>query len=220
MDRKDFMKALITSGICCCGAASSLAAQSLTERKPGGLGGEKPQRWIGDLEDRMVEGSESPAWLKAEKGERWIRDLMDIMDETLDTDTKHKLMQASGRACYIDAFGVAPKEKATSAEAEGFINYLRNSGCEVVRDGKKTTITYSWGRDHQNPWGLIMSDGYCMCPIVEKNTVKISPTFCQCSTGYVKELFERYTGRTAEVELMDSLKKGGNDCIFKIELSE
>jgi hypothetical protein len=218
MDRKRFLKTMITAGVCCCGAASSLAAQSLDDKKQGALSGGKSKGWIEGLEDKMVEGSESPAWLRIDKGERWIKDLMDILDDNLDAETKNKIMEASGRACFNDAFGVAPKEKVTPEEAERFVKLLEANGSKVVREGNKITITYSLGRDHQNPWGLMMSDGYCMCPIVEKPTTKISPTFCLCSIGYVKETIERSTGRTAKVELIDSLKKGGNDCIFKVEL--
>jgi len=220
MDRKNFLKTLITAGLCCCGAASTLSAQALNGKRLSGSSEDESTRWIEDLEERMVKGSETPAWHKAGKGEKWIVDLMDNMDGILDDETKSKLMQACGRSCYIGAFGVASKEKATLEEAENFLKRLEGGGYKVTRENKKTTVIFNWGRDHQNPWGLIMSDGYCMCPLVEKESTMLSPTFCKCSTGYVKEMFERSTGRTASVELLDSLKMGGKDCIFKIELIE
>lgn len=220
MDRKDFLKTLITAGLCCCGTASTLSAQSLNGKKLSGNSGDESARWIEDLEERMVKGSETPAWSKAEKGENWIKDLMDNMDDILDEEEKSQLMQACGRSCYNRAFGVASRGKATPAEADVFLKRLEGGGYKVTRGNNKTTVIFNWGRDHQNPWGLIMSDGYCMCPLVEKDSVKLSPTFCKCSTGYVKEMFERSTGRTANVELLDSLKMGGKDCIFKIEMTE
>ena len=78
------------------------------------------------------------------------------------------------------------------------------------------TFIFNWGRDHQNPQGLIMRDGYCMCNIMEDGPPNLSPTFCCCSTGYVRETFQRKINRRVGVELINSLKMGGDDCLFKI----
>lgn len=64
----------------------------------------------------------------------------------------------------------------------------------------------------------MLQDGYCMCPIVESGPPGLSPTFCYCSTGYVKEAFERHIGKPVKVELLDSLKMEGKDCIFKLAI--
>jgi hypothetical protein len=216
MDRKKFLKSILTAGVCVCGAPSILTGSTKGNMSKDGLGEDDSGAWIRDLEKRMIKCSESPAWIKAEKGEQWIKALMEHMDDALDDQTKKKLMQACGRSCCINAFGVAPKIKPTREEAERYVKLLEAGGYKVQREGGKITIIFNWGRTHQNPWGLIMSDGYCMCPLLEKQTVEVSPTFCQCSTGYVKELFERNTGWTTTVELLDSLKMGGKDCIFKV----
>lgn len=44
----------------------------------------------------------------------------------------------------------------------------------------------------------------CLCPMAEAQTAgSISPTYCLCSLGYVKEMHERILGRTVNVELVD-----------------
>jgi len=98
------------------------------------------------------------------------------------------------------------------------LNYLQQQGCEVRRDAQTTTVIYSWGRNHQNPQGLIMSDGYCMCPIVESGPPGLSPSYCNCSAGYVGEMFERWLGKPVEVDVLETLKSGGKDCIFQITI--
>ena len=216
MDRKEFLKTAFAAGAACCGAASGLLGGDSRDEGQA----DKTQKWIGSLEGKMIQASETPAWRKADKGEQWIKSLMDHMDAFLDEETRKIVMQACGRSCYIGAFGVAPKEKPTLEEVEGFVKNFEAQGYKVEREEKKTTIVYSWGRTHQNPWGLIMSDGYCMCPLVEKGPDGLSPTFCLCSTGYVREIFARSTGKKVNVELLDSLKRGGKDCIFKIEILE
>ena len=218
MNRKQFIARMLQAGLCGCGAVlgfgQGLGIAEGTTIKPQRL--PKTQYWIADLEQKMIKGAETPGWRKAEKGEMWIKSLMNHMDINLDKKTKIRLMQACGSSCYINAFGIAPEEKPSREEAKRYIGALKARGYEVRQDSDKTTILFSWGHDHQNPQGLILSDGYCMCPLVETGPAGLSPTFCYCSTGYVKEMFERALGQSVQVELIDSLKMGGKDCIFEI----
>jgi len=69
--------------------------------------------------------------------------------------------------------------------------------------------------------GRSFGDGqYCMCPLVESGPPGLSPTFCLCSTGYVREIFERQLARPVTVELVESLKTGGRDCVFRVTVRE
>lgn len=218
MDRKDFIKKTTKATLFCCGAASTLlgATNSITNLDDK----KKSQTWIDKMEKQMVAGSESPVWMKQEKSLAWIQNIVDNIDQCFDSDTKKKLMGMCGKACYNRAFGVAPDRKPSEEAYKKYIESLKQDNNDYTEDEKSITIIFNWGKDHQNPWGLIMSDGYCMCPIVEPNEVKISGTFCQCSAGYVKEIFERSTGKAVTVEVISSLKTGGDDCIFKVVIDK
>ena len=68
--------------------------------------------------------------------------------------------------------------------------------------------------------GHASPDGVCLCPTAEAQGVKkISPTFCWCSVGYVKEMHERIFGRPVNVELVQSVLMGGKRCRFRITLA-
>lgn len=229
MDRQTFLKRMLQAGLCC-GAAFGLslqgrAVQAQAEARAsdpavaspdGPPPTDPPQPWVHDLERRLIKGSESPGWVKAEKAEAWIKALMDHLDEQLPPEARIKLMQACGRSCYLRAFGVASERQATPEDLARYLKFLEDGGIELTREDDTVSFTYSWGRDHQNPWGLIIRDGYCMCPLVESGPPGLSPTYCYCSTGYVKELEERLTGRPVKVDLVESLKTGGRDCVFRI----
>lgn len=221
MNRKKFIENLIKSGTAFF-CSLSLPYNSFQQYKDKKKSNQtiKNENWIEDLEKRMIKGSETPAWLKVEKSENWIKDLMSHMDSMINKDTKIKLMQECGRSCYIRAFGVAPEEKPESEQAKEYIERLKTNGYKVEKKGNKTTVIFNWGENHQKPTGLIMKDGYCMCDIVESGPVRLSPSFCYCSTGYIKEIFERRTGKQVKVDLIDSLKMGGKDCIFKVEIED
>jgi hypothetical protein len=215
MDRKLFLKRILQTGAVCCGAAWGQALSDGQDPSPVTEGAEGA-RWIADLERRMITGSESPGSVKAEKAEYWIKELMDHMDDLLDRETKVRLMKECGRSCYLRAFGVAGEKRPSAEELGRYLKTLEESGYVLERKGDTVSFTFSWGRDHQNPWGLIIRDGYCMCPLVESGPPGLSPTFCYCSTGYVGETFARITGRTVEVDLVESLKTGAQDCVFRV----
>ncbi|MBN2226106.1 MAG: hypothetical protein JW763_01950 [candidate division Zixibacteria bacterium] len=219
MNRKTFLtKILATGASACCGAA--LLGPCLQAQVLGQSPAQNPaaQDWIDALRKRMLESSRTPESDRFKKASTWIRDLLNNMDNILDNDTKIKLMHACGRSCHIDAFGVAGDEKPTDETAQRWMAYLRNAGYDITRAGNLTIVQYSWGRDHQNPWGLMIKDGYCLCPIVESIPKDLSPTFCNCSAGYVKEMFRRYLGKPVDVELVETLQMGGTDCRFKITI--
>ena len=205
MDRKQFLKGMLQAGtaICCCRAS---LAESRAAQAGAGAG------WIAGLEKRMKEGSRSPAWRRIEFAEGWVQRLLDNMDTMLDPQTRSSLMQACGRACYLQAFGIAPDEKPLPEALDNFVRAGKDSG--VRREGDTVFFQY----DNVNPQGTGIPDGLCLCPFVESGPERLSPTYCQCSAGYVKELFERMTGTPVAVEVLESLRSGGKICRFKVNL--
>jgi len=67
--------------------------------------------------------------------------------------------------------------------------------------------------------GQPSKEGACLCPFVESKPAGLSPTCCFCSVGYVKVMHEMRLGRPVEVELLDSVLKGGKRCRFKITVA-
>jgi hypothetical protein len=217
MQRKEFLKTFFKTGlgVSCCAAA---IGQSLLTGLAQAAGND--QDWINKYQKQMAESSKSPAWNRAEKSEAWIKNIISNMDTILDRETAVKLLQANGRSCYNDAFGVASDEPPSPEQAAAWMKYLQDKGCEIKREGNITTVIYSWGKDHQNPYGMILGEGNCLCPVVEKITSGLSPTYCQCSAGYVGEIFRRYLGKPVKSDIIDSLKMGGKDCLFRLEITE
>jgi len=221
MDRKRFLREALKTGLCGCAAACGVGLGLKTEGKSQLLGVQtEPVRGLShDLQRRMREGSRSPDWARVEKAESWVKFLLDNMDALLDGETKVKLMNACGRSCYLNAFGVAGEKKPSPEAAERYLQALEKGGFRVERGSESTTITYGWA-GKQNPQGLSLKEGYCMCPLVEDEIPGLSPTYCNCSAGYVAEGMERATGRKVKsVEILESVKRGGKDCRFKVVLS-
>jgi hypothetical protein len=212
MERKDFLKKTVKTCALCCGAMVGLAA-NLPKNNGVDEGLSK------DLRRRMVNGSKSPDWRKAEKAISWIKNMLDNIDAQLDEETKVKLLNACGKSCYIFAAGVADDAKISKEDADAFIIILENSGFKIERKPDSTIIYYGW-QGEQSPQGLSSKEGFCLCPIVESDIPGLSNSYCNCSAGYVKEIFERKTGREVKkVEVLESIKRGGKDCRFRVVLS-
>jgi len=59
----------------------------------------------------------------------------------------------------------------------------------------------------------------CYCGSVSKTKTKFSPTYCQCSCGWYRQLFETILGKPVKVELLGSIIQGDAQCRFKIYLN-
>jgi len=57
---------------------------------------------------------------------------------------------------------------------------------------------------------------YCPCPMLAEVDRLVTDTWCQCTTGYSKVLFEKAFGCEVDVELLKSIKMGDEICLMKI----
>jgi predicted outer membrane repeat protein len=198
MKRKEFFKTAgkVGFGACLCGAA-------------GGLG-----KALAGIQEQAQPGDKTPerAVKRMEFADIWIKRFFDVMDKTLDEASRAKLMMLNGKTCYREWIVETKQEikpiayeewakKAATRKDEGFkvegnvIYFQYNSSAET---------------------GGAVEGGVCLCPMVETLPAGMSPTYCHCSVGYVKEMFELRFNRTVSVELLDSVLKGGKRCKFKI----
>ena len=135
----------------------------------------------------------------------YVKRLMDIFIEKLDEKTRIDLVQTIGATCAKGAYG----DKETAEDKVPVLQMAENLKARV--EGNEIFWEYKG-----NPQGLTIADGWCLCPLVEKGPEGLSGLWCECSVGYVKYMFERYSTSQVSVELLESLKRGGKGCKFKI----
>jgi len=195
IDRKEFFKQSVKwSG--CCGAALLASTMPMVC-----AGEEKEKSVFTPCEDRVKQGQEV------------LKRIIAQLDQKLDKTTREAIMESCGRLCHD---GANPNtKKPTPEEAsrflEGMRNYVGKEG--VQQSGDETIIYFKYTR---NPRGLKVSDGYCLCPILEDAPKGISSSYCHCSVGYVKAIFEQGLGKPANVELTNSILRGGKSCDFTV----
>jgi hypothetical protein len=194
MDRKEFLRCL---GGCCAAVASLQVVEAETAPAAGSPSAGTP------INDRMA------------FAQRWAKRMLDNMDKELDEATRTRLLHANGRTCFDGSEGKPPQSGIDAFVA----NVTKWSGgpehSPIRRDGDVVYFDYVG-----NPkTGLKVADGWCLCPLVEKGPEGLSGSYCECSVGYVTAMFSQVTGQPVRVELLESLKRGGKGCRFKIYLT-
>jgi hypothetical protein len=136
--------------------------------------------------------------------EKWITNLVDGLNENVDEKTIVKVLEQCGRQCQSESFIKKAKEiYKKSKNADDFLEKLGRVYKHLHREGDKVYLMYP----------------KCYCSQVNKIPKgKLSGTYCNCSRGWAKALFEGAMGRPVEVIMEKSIINGDNQCKFRVIL--
>ena len=136
--------------------------------------------------------------------QKWISCLIAGLDQRVDEKTRVMILEQCGRQCQSESFikkarGIYEK----SRDIDEFLEKLGRVYKHLQREGDKVYIVYS----------------RCYCSQVNKIPKgKLSGTYCNCSRGWAKALFEGALGRPVEVVMEKSVINGDKQCKFRIIL--
>ena len=134
--------------------------------------------------------------------ERWVINLLESIDANLGEDEKVRMMESCGRACARE--GIIKEAEACHGDLDKLLTKMKEWIGEknVQRKGHQIALTYT----------------QCVCRLVADGPAKLSNTYCYCSIGWLKEMFETVTGKSVEVELKESIKRGAKSCRFTVRV--
>lgn len=112
-------------------------------------------------------------------------------------------LYSRGRACI----GKGMLKKALKAKAFG------RSEEEIIQNLSKENKYVKINGDE-----VYMEYPKCFCPHAKKVKGKIPATYCKCSEGWVEKLFETALGRPITAEVKESVIRGNNRCIIRVNL--
>ena len=136
--------------------------------------------------------------------EKWITTLMDGLNEKVDEKTLAMILEQCGRQCQSQSLvkkarNIYQKSKST----DEFLGKFGQVYKHLHREGNKVYIVYP----------------RCYCSQVNKIPKgKLSGTYCNCSRGWAKALFEGTLERPVEVIMEESIINGDSECKFRIML--
>lgn len=125
----------------------------------------------------------------------------------VDLETRKKIMELCGETCARESlFGGGDLDIAKKIAEEEIDEeeILKRANKELLWCGtwirKDNTIQATCAR--------------CGCPLVKNEVVNLTGTFCYCSRGWVKKIFEALLKKTVSVELEKSIGLGDKVCKF------
>lgn len=134
----------------------------------------------------------------------WLTDLVDAMDTELDPTTRMKLIESCGRACFrrhrfktdIAQKGKGDLAKLIEAYRSNFI---------IARESDRVHIRYGGGR--------------CYCPAARNRPTRPNDLHCECTRATHQAIFETALGRPFKIELVETVRRGGQECHLVVHLT-
>ncbi|MBN1506450.1 MAG: hypothetical protein JW955_06370 [Sedimentisphaerales bacterium] len=144
----------------------------------------------------------------AQKAE-WIKNAVQRLEKEAGRPTARKVMQACGMKCCGPTQQKRAKQlMAESKSVEELLAKLNERGIGGGRLKLKAPNTIVGGYD------------WCYCGRVKHTRQSFATdTWCYCSAGWHKSLFEAAFGKPVKVKLKQSIIQGAESCEFEIELS-
>jgi hypothetical protein len=129
--------------------------------------------------------------------------LMSIADEELDDATRRRLLRRMGRECAKPWSGYFEKYRG---DLPGFLAQAKAAWLESADYDEKTGVLRTVGKPAP-----------CACPLVRAGRTPAS--FCDCSLGWNQAAFSVVLGKPVDVQLEESVLRGGKRCCFRITIS-
>jgi len=165
-----------------------------------------------------------------EERTRWIISAMDSLDELCDEKTRNQILIDTCPHSY-------PKTRIKKMKAE----FKRLGNLDDLLEVMRADTSWGGGSFYDYPlrkdnviyitkvpfnpqaYEKAVTDeekrlAYCHCSLVKRTKEKISPTFCCCSGGWVKQLWEGILEQPVEVKLTESLFKGDDHCTHAVRI--
>jgi len=133
---------------------------------------------------------------------KWAVDICEFLESHFNDDSICKIREA----CNCDT-GASKAVKMKS--------YLQNSK-DLSDFAEKFNLNETYAKLEAKDDSLLFIYPVCYCSCVKRIDKPLSKTWCYCTLGYAKALFEKVFDRKVEVELLESIKIGNNRCVIKV----
>jgi predicted hydrocarbon binding protein len=145
-----------------------------------------------------------PASSNPDEKAKFAKCLMDNFEKQFPADIRTKVLENCGRGCIgATIIEKARRVKKRARDLDKFVaglNQQHIGGGKLRHEQAKIYVEYE----------------RCYCGMVSKTKEKFSSTYCNCSRGWLLELFEQVFEKPVKVELLQSAIQGAANCKFVI----
>lgn len=170
--------------------------------------GEEVMKKIMEGSDGILEKTD------AKKKASWMKGAMERLDKLVDEETRFKIMENCGFNCAKMNKGAIEKAVARRKKVktvDEFIEAEQKNPTKGTRLAREGNVLYQYYTPQS--YGV-----RCYCEMVAAVEGEVSPTYCHCSKGFVKTLWETVLEKPINVEFIHSVISGANECKFAIHI--
>jgi predicted ArsR family transcriptional regulator len=132
---------------------------------------------------------------------QWLVDLLKEVEGHVDEERLANILEGRGRACIGATYINKAKDAAKNAkDVDEFLDNLATAVRMLKREGDKVYMVYP----------------KCYCHKLKGVKGDVPGSYCYCSVGWVKEMFEQALGRPVEVKLEASVLRGDEACRLRV----
>lgn len=154
-----------------------------------------------DTANEVVYGNNRTA--ETESDSEWVKSVMGRLENKFEFQTIKKIRMNCQCGYGMDEKAALVKELMADAK-----------NLEEFTSSEKAKAAGLFCKDGE----LFLQFNYCPCPMLADVDRLENNTWCQCTAGYSKVLFEKAFACDADVDLLKSIKMGDDVCLMKITL--
>lgn len=146
----------------------------------------------------VVYGSDGPG---TEGDSDWVKSSMHRLESKFNSETTKRIRMNCQCGYGMDEKLTLVKELMSAA-----------ASIEELTNSDKARAAGLFCKDGE----LFLQFSFCPCPMLAKVEKSETDTWCQCTAGYSKALFEQAFACNVDVDLLKSIKMGDDVCLMKI----
>ncbi len=183
------------------------------------IGGSIEQFAGAKVREKVMEGSDkAAASSNPAKVALWVKEAIDRLDALTPPARREQIMTACGHNCIAlnkRPMEMAKKRRQKYPTEKAFLTAEVHEPPKGFRFEKKGDVLVQYYTPHTYGRGM-----RCYCSLMRglPEGVTASPTYCQCSRGFVEKYWEGILGRAVRVELGATAISGADECEFTIHL--
>jgi len=180
-------------------------------------------RFAGEtVAEAVMEGCENIETL--EKKAKWTKRAIDKLDELVpDEELRKQIMMRCSCACSGAHIIQLREEFKKTNDIDHILDAMHGTVFfnKPVRKGNIIYVTKAACRAKEYSQAKAEHEKrlyYCHCDNVRATKEQVSPTYCLCSAGWCKQIFDAVLGRPVKVTIHKSVLQGDKECVYAVEI--
>lgn len=172
-----------------------------------------------DVRKKFMVGSDTIEKASSEDVALWVKGAINRLDSLVKPETRNEIMVRCGHDCaqaHKSTIENARKKRQKYKSLDDFLAAEEKTAGKASRIERKGNMVY-----HYFTPGSFGQGVRCFCGLLKglPNDQTVSRTYCQCSRGFVEEIWQAYLGKKPKVEVIESVVSGAKECKFAVHLA-